>query len=180
MSKTAVAPADAHASLGRIPARGYAGFAADKPLGPWSFERRTPGPDDVHIDIMYCGVCHSDLHTVRDEWGGATYPLVPGHEIVGRVRAVGARVTRFAPGDMASVGCMVDSCRQCPECRMGEEIYCSGGGTFTYNSPDQILGGPTYGGYSDQIVVTQDFVFKVDKALDPAGAAPLLCAGITT
>lgn len=180
MPKTIAAPADGRTAAGRIPARGFAGFAADTPLGPWQFERRSPGPDDVHLDIMYCGVCHSDLHTVRDEWGGAAYPLVPGHEIVGRVRAVGAKVTRFQVGDIAAVGCMVDSCRQCPECRMGEEIYCSGGGTYTYNSKDQISGGRTYGGYSDQIVVTQDFVFGVSKDLDPAGAAPLLCAGITT
>jgi uncharacterized zinc-type alcohol dehydrogenase-like protein len=167
-------------STARIPAKGYAGFAADKPLGPYQFERRAPGPNDVQLEILYCGVCHSDLHTVRNEWGGAVYPLIPGHEIVGRVTAVGARVTRFAPGDIAAVGCMVDACRECPECRAGEEIYCSGGGTFTYNSKDLVSGGTTYGGYSSQIVVTQDFVFGVSKDLDPAGAAPLLCAGITT
>jgi uncharacterized zinc-type alcohol dehydrogenase-like protein len=161
-------------------AKGYAAPAADKPLGPFSFDRRTPGPDDVHIEILFCGVCHSDLHTVRNEWGGAQYPVCPGHEIVGRVRAVGARVSRFKEGDIAAVGCLVDSCRTCPECRAGEESYCSGAATFTYNSADLVSGGVTYGGYSDHIVVTQDFVFKVDKGLDPAAAAPLLCAGITT
>jgi uncharacterized zinc-type alcohol dehydrogenase-like protein len=179
MTKTAALP-DLHSSASRISARGYAGFAADQPLGPYQFDRRTPGPDDVQLDILYCGVCHSDLHTVRNEWGGAVYPLVPGHEIIGRVSAAGARVTRFAVGDIAAVGCMVDSCRECPECRAGEEIYCSGGGTYTYNSKDLVSGGMTYGGYSSRIVVTQDFVFAVDPALDPAGAAPLLCAGITT
>jgi uncharacterized zinc-type alcohol dehydrogenase-like protein len=129
---------------------------------------------------MFCGVCHSDLHQARDEWGGSIFPIVPGHEIVGRVKRVGEEVTRFRVGELVAVGCMVDSCRQCAECRDGLEQLCQNTITFTYNSPDPIRGGPTYGGYSDQIVVDQDFVLRVPERLDPAGAAPLLCAGITT
>ena len=163
-----------------IPARGYAAFDAKSPLGPFSFERRTPGPRDVQIEILYCGVCHSDLHTVKSEWHGTKYPCVPGHEILGRVVSVGDQVTRFKQGDIAAVGCMVDSCRTCPDCREGLEQYCQNGGTFTYNSEDKILGGVTYGGYSSGITVDQDFVLSVSSKLDPAGTAPLLCAGITT
>ena len=166
--------------VARIPARGFAAHSATTPLVPFSFERRAPGPRDVHIDILYCGVCHSDLHQVRNEWGGSSFPMVPGHEILGRVKAVGSAVTRFKAGDMAAVGCMVDSCRTCRNCREGEEQYCDRGAVFTYNSPDPILGGSTQGGYSDQVVVDQDFVLSVSPKLDPAGAAPLLCAGITT
>jgi len=164
----------------RIPSRGWAATDARSPLAPFAFERRSPGPKDVHLDILYCGVCHSDLHQVRDEWGGSRFPMVPGHEIVGRVRRVGGQVTRFKVGDLAAVGCMVDSCRTCPDCREGVEQFCQKTLTFTYNSPDPILGGSTYGGYSDQIVVDQDFVLQVSPKLDPAAAAPLLCAGITT
>jgi alcohol dehydrogenase (NADP+) len=163
-----------------LPTRGYAAASARSPLAPFEFERRSPGPKDVHIDILFCGVCHSDLHQARDEWGGSIFPMVPGHEIVGRVKQVGAEVTRFAAGDLVGVGCMVDSCRHCVECRDGLEQFCQNTLTLTYNSPDPILGGSTYGGYSNQIVVDQDFVLRVSEKLDPAAAAPLLCAGITT
>ena len=163
-----------------LPSRGYAAASARSPLSPFAFDRRAPGPKDVHIENLFCGVCHSDLHQARDEWGNSTFPMVPGHEIIGRVRQVGSEVTRFKAGDLAGVGCMVDSCRHCAECREGLEQLCQNTITFTYNGPDPILGGSTYGGYSDQIVVDQDFVLRVSEKLDPAGAAPLLCAGITT
>ncbi|MFN7989681.1 MAG: NAD(P)-dependent alcohol dehydrogenase [Thermoanaerobaculia bacterium] len=143
-------------------------------------DRRDPGPKDVRIEILYCGICHSDLHTVRNEWHGTTYPCIPGHEIVGRVSAVGAQVKGFAVGDLAGVGCMVDSCRDCPNCMDGYEQFCHKGCVFTYNSPDAHLGGMTYGGYTNVVVVDEAFVLKVPAGLDPAGAAPLLCAGITT
>ena len=159
---------------------GYAASSAETPLAPFSFERRDPGPSDVAIEILYCGVCHSDLHTVRNEWKNAVYPALPGHEIIGRVSAVGSEVSRFKVGDIAAVGCMVDSCRTCPSCREGLEQYCDNVFTGTYNSPDKISGGMTFGGYSDHIVVTEDFVLKVPDNLDLAAAAPLLCAGITT
>lgn len=159
--------------------RGYAASAARVPLAPFDFTRRTPGPGDVLIASRYCGVCHSDLHQVRDEWGGSTFPMVPGHEIVGHVTAVGRAVKRFKPGDAVAVGCMVDSCRTCANCRDGEEQFCERGATFTYNSRDA-QGQPTYGGYSNNIVVDQDFVVAVPGSLDLAAAAPLLCAGITT
>ncbi|ALK09547.1 NAD(P)-dependent alcohol dehydrogenase [Blastochloris viridis] len=159
------------------------GFAAEdptKPLLPYTFARRDPGPDDVAIEILYCGVCHSDLHTARSEWPGTLYPCVPGHEIVGRVFAVGSGVTRFKVGDLAAVGCLVDSCRSCPSCRQGLEQYCETGFVGTYNGLDKVLGGHTFGGYSSHIVVTETFVLRVPDNLDPAAAAPLLCAGITT
>ena len=159
------------------------GYAADdptKPLLPYTFNRRDPGPEDVAIEILYCGVCHSDLHTVRGEWPGTLYPCVPGHEIVGRVFAVGNAVRRFKVGDLAAVGCLVDSCRTCPSCQEGLEQYCTGGSIATYNSPDKVLGGHTFGGYSSHIVVAESFTLKVPGNLDPAAAAPLLCAGITT
>ncbi len=164
------------------PASGYAAPSADAPLEPFSFSRRDPGPRDVAIDILFCGVCHSDVHTARSEWSGTLYPCVPGHEIVGRVRAVGGEVTRFAPGDAVGVGCMVDSCRECASCRDGEEQYCTGSGFVgTYNGPDPAMGGHTFGGYADHVVVDQDFVLRVghDEA-ELAAVAPLLCAGITT
>ncbi|MBS7696483.1 MULTISPECIES: NAD(P)-dependent alcohol dehydrogenase [unclassified Chelatococcus] len=159
---------------------GYAAEAADQKLAPFTFQRRDPGPNDVVIEILYCGVCHSDLHTVRNEWQNTLFPSLPGHEIVGRVQAVGTDVTRFKAGDIAAVGCMVDSCRTCPSCREGLEQYCVPGFTQTYNSPDKVLGGPTFGGYSSHIVVDDAFVLKVPANLDLAAAAPLLCAGITT
>lgn len=159
---------------------GYATHSAEEPLAPWSFERRATGPRDVAIDILFCGVCHSDLHTVRNEWQGTVYPCVPGHEIVGRVAEAGAEVTRFKAGGLAAVGCLVDSCRRCPNCRAGLEQFCDAGFTGTYNSPDAHLDGVTYGGYSKRIVVDHDFVLQVPDGLDLAGVAPLLCAGITT
>jgi uncharacterized zinc-type alcohol dehydrogenase-like protein len=159
--------------------RAYAATDPRSPLAPFTFQRRTVGADDVRIDILYCGVCHSDLHQARNEWGGSSYPMVPGHEIVGRVTHVGTNVTRFKVGDMAGVGCMVDSCRHCHDCADGGEQFCNEA-VFTYNSPDSHTGGITYGGYSDSIVVDQAFLLHISDRLDPAGAAPLLCAGITT
>jgi len=161
---------------------GYAARSADTPLAPFTFDRREPGPTDVAIDILFCGVCHSDLHTARGEWGGTLYPCVPGHEIVGRVTAVGSEVSRFAVGQTVGVGCMVDSCGHCPSCDDGEEQYCTGGGFVgTYNGQDKHLGGHTFGGYSAHIVVDQGFVLRVDHdEKDLAAVAPLLCAGITT
>jgi len=160
----------------------YAAHDKTSPLGPLTITRRDPGPTDVQIEILYCGVCHSDLHTARSEWPGTVYPCVPGHEILGRVTAVGDRVTKFQVGQTAAVGCLVDSCRECASCRAGEEQYCDVFGmVFSYNSPDAHLPGQmTYGGYSTQVTVTEDFVVSVADSLDPAGAAPLLCAGITT
>ena len=163
-----------------IKALGYGNPAATAPLERMEIDRRDPGPKDVRIDILYCGICHSDLHTARNEWHGTTYPCIPGHEIVGRVTAVGAEVKGFKVGDMAGVGCMVDSCRSCSECKDDLEQFCRKGCVFTYNSPDAHLGGMTYGGYTNVIVVDEAFVLKVPAGLDPAGAAPLLCAGITT
>jgi uncharacterized zinc-type alcohol dehydrogenase-like protein len=160
--------------------RAWAAQSATSPLAPASIERREPQPDDVVIDILYCGVCHSDIHQVRNEWQGSMYPIVPGHEIVGRVSRVGSAVTRFREGDIAGVGCLVDSCQHCAPCSAGLEQYCANVPTFTYNSPDPILGGPTFGGYSESITVKESFALNVSPALDPAAAAPLLCAGITT
>ena len=163
-------------------AHGYAAPSADAPLAPFTFERRDPQSDDVAIDILFCGVCHSDLHTARGEWDGTLYPCVPGHEIVGRVSAVGGDVTKFAVGDIVGVGCMVDSCGRCPSCADGEEQYCETTGFVgTYNGPDPVLGGHTFGGYSDRIVVKESFVLKIGHdEKDLAAVAPLLCAGITT
>ncbi|GEP12379.1 NAD(P)-dependent alcohol dehydrogenase [Methylobacterium gnaphalii] len=159
---------------------GYAAQEATAPLAPFSFERRDPGPNDVEIEIVYCGVCHSDLHQARNEWQNTNYPCVPGHEIVGRVKRVGANVTTFMEGDLAGVGCMVDSCRECSSCRDGLEQYCEPGFTATYNGPEQKTGANTYGGYSSHIVVDKHFVLRIPENLDLAGVAPLLCAGITT
>lgn len=169
-----------------IATKGYAATSATSPLGDFSFVRRAPGPKDVQIEILYCGVCHSDLHTARNEWKGTTYPCVPGHEIVGKVVSVGKAVKKFKPGQMVGVGCMVDSCRVCPNCKHGDEQYCDKEITFSYNSIDHKAptgsapGTQTYGGYSTQIVVDQDFVLSIPKGMAPAAAAPLLCAGITT
>jgi uncharacterized zinc-type alcohol dehydrogenase-like protein len=161
-------------------AAAYAARQAGGDLAPFSFERREPGPRDIEIEILFCGVCHSDLHTARGEWGGTVYPVVPGHEIVGRVARAGTGVTRFHAGDLAAVGCMVDSCRSCTSCGAGFEQYCERGAIYTYNSPDAVLGGVTYGGYSSRIVVAEDFVLRLPPGVDPAAGAPLLCAGITT
>ena len=161
-------------------------FAAGSPtsgLAALAIPRREPRPQDVQIEILFCGVCHSDLHQVRNEWKDVmptVYPVVPGHEIVGRVTKVGSAVTKFKAGDIAAVGCMVDSCRQCAACKAGEEQYCENFLILTYNGEDKILGGVTYGGYSTAIVVDENYVLRVPKGLDPAGVAPLLCAGITT
>ncbi|CAN5759674.1 NAD(P)-dependent alcohol dehydrogenase [soil metagenome] len=164
-----------------ITARAFAAFAPTEPLGPHSIERRDPGPGDVAIEIEYCGICHSDIHFLRGEWGPIPYPAVAGHEIIGRVTSVGGEVTRHEVGDTVGVGCMVDSCRSCPSCRESLENYCTGGGSIgTYMGVDKHTGGPTYGGYSSAIVVDQDFVLRIPGNLDRAGAAPLLCAGITT
>jgi uncharacterized zinc-type alcohol dehydrogenase-like protein len=161
--------------------KGYAAKSKRSPLAPFSFERRDPGPADVQIDILFCGVCHSDLHTVRGEWGGTTFPCVPGHEIVGRVVKAGHKVKNFREGDLAAVGCMVDSCRTCDNCRADLEQFCDNPGpVFTYNSKDKHTGGITYGGYSKSIVVDQNFVLRISAKLDLAATAPLLCAGITT
>jgi alcohol dehydrogenase (NADP+) len=160
--------------------KGYAARSKTSPLSAFSFDRRDPGPADVQIDILFCGVCHSDLHTARGEWGGTTYPCVPGHEIVGRVVKVGRDVKNFREGDLAAVGCMVDSCRTCANCRDDLEQFCDNGPVLTYNSDDKHTGGTTYGGYSKSIVVDQDFVLRISDKLDPAATAPLLCAGITT
>ena len=160
--------------------KGYAAQTKTSPVAPFEFERREPGATDVQIEILFCGVCHSDLHQVRDEWGGSIYPMVPGHEIVGRVSAVGSGVTKFAVGDLAGVGCMVDSCRSCESCGIGLEQYCDRNQiVFTYNSrfPD---GTPSYGGYSNSIVVDEAFTLHISPKLDLAATAPLLCAGITT
>ena len=165
-----------------IPASAYAAQSADAPLGPFAIQRRQPGPSDVHIEILFCGVCHSDLHIARGEWEGFTvFPVVPGHEIVGRVVSVGSGVKKFKKGDLAAVGCLVGSCHDCPSCAENLEQYCQKGMVLTYNSPDAHMPGTmTYGGYSTQIVVDEHFVLRVPASLDPAGAAPLLCAGITT
>src|SRR3954470_10934765 len=159
---------------------GYAAQTKSTPLGPFNFERRDVGPADVQIEILYCGVCHSDIHQVRDEWGGSIYPMVPGHEIVGRVTKVGANVKKLKVGELAGVGCMVDSCRECTGCREGQEQYCERPGpVLTYNARYKD-GSPTYGGYSNNIVVDEAFALKVSPKLNAAAVAPLLCAGITT
>jgi uncharacterized zinc-type alcohol dehydrogenase-like protein len=153
--------------------------AADKPLIAMDIARRDLLPDDVQMDILYCGICHSDLHQVRNDFGGSTYPMVPGHEIVGKVTAVGADVTRFKAGDIAAVGCIVDSCRECPQCRHDFEQYCENGTTYSYNTPDHHLGGMTLGGFSQSYVCREQYVLRMPASLDLAAAAPLLCAGIT-
>lgn len=164
--------------MNSVPA--YAAHQADKPLAPHQIDRREPGPDDVEIEILYCGVCHSDIHTSRNEWVGTMYPVVPGHEIVGKVTRVGDKVSRFKSGDTVGVGCFVDSCRHCDSCKEGNEQYCENGHSQTYNSYLQDKKTITYGGYSTHIVVTQDFVLSVSDQLPLEKVAPLLCAGITT
>jgi uncharacterized zinc-type alcohol dehydrogenase-like protein len=163
-------------------AKAYAAFEKSKPFAPLTLERREPLSSDVEVDILFCGVCHSDLHTARGEWQGTVYPCVPGHEIVGRVTRVGGEVKTFKEGDLAAVGCLVDSCRSCASCKAGLEQYCDTYGmVFTYNSPDAHMKGQhTYGGYSTRIVVDEAFCLHVSDKLDPAAVAPLLCAGITT
>jgi uncharacterized zinc-type alcohol dehydrogenase-like protein len=162
----------------KVPA--YAAPAARAPLGPFTIDRREPGPDDVQLEILFCGICHSDVHQARDEWRNGMFPMVPGHEIIGRVTRVGRGVTKFKLGDLAGVGCMVDSCGKCEPCHRGTEQFCSQGSAFTYNSTEMDRTTPTYGGYSTHLVVRESFALRIPAGMDPAGTAPLLCAGITT
>lgn len=167
-------------SIASHPVRAFGATSATNPIEGMTIQRREPTSNDVAIDILFCGICHSDLHQVRSEWAGTMYPCVPGHEIVGRVAKVGSAVTNVKVGDLVGVGCMVDSCRSCKECNIGLEQYCDAFPVFTYNGADRHLGGHTLGGYSRHIVVDQHFVLRIPTNLDPAAAAPLLCAGITT
>jgi uncharacterized zinc-type alcohol dehydrogenase-like protein len=159
---------------------GYAAHAADAPLSLFDFDRRALRSNDVAMEVLYCGVCHSDLHTARNDWGGTIYPVVPGHEIVGRVTEIGADVTRHKVGDFVAVGCLVDSCQHCDQCRHDEEQFCRNGRTDTYNAPDRVTGANNFGGYSKHLIVRQEFALKIPDGLDVAKTAPLLCAGITT
>lgn len=159
---------------------GYAAHSATTPLEPFTFQRRDPGPKDVLIEILFCGICHSDIHQARNEWDNSTYPMVPGHEIVGRITQVGAEVTKFKVGDLAGIGCFVDSCRVCENCQDGIEQYCTKHIAYTYNNTEMDEITPTQGGYSSQIVVDENYTLKIPDGLDLAAAAPLLCAGITT
>ncbi len=163
-----------------IQVRGYATHDAQSPLVPFQFERREPGPNDVQIKILYAGICHSDLHQARNDWSNSRYPMVPGHEIVGEVVAVGDEVGKFKVGDLAGVGCMVDSCRSCAACKLDLEQYCENGATLTYNDVERGTDKLTFGGYSEQVVVDEHFVAKISPKLDLKAVAPLLCAGITT
>jgi alcohol dehydrogenase (NADP+) len=160
--------------------KAFGAESAQAPLKEMNIQRREVTPTDIEIEILYCGVCHSDLHTVRNDWGGTVYPVVPGHEIVGRITKIGDQVTKLKVGDMGAVGCLVDSCGECDSCEHGHEQYCRNGHTLTYNGPDKYLGGVTYGGYSERIIVDERFVLKVPTNLDLPAVAPLLCAGITT
>jgi len=162
------------------PSKGYATPNAQSPLAPFNFTRREPGATEIAVDILYCGVCHSDLHMARNEWGNSVYPLVPGHEIVGRVTATGSAVTKFKAGGIAAIGVIVDSCRQCAPCHRGEEHFCDQGATLTYANIDRVDGSITMGGYSSNYVVDERFAHAVPANLDLAAVAPLLCAGITT
>lgn len=163
-----------------LPARGYATHGSKSKLEPFNFGRRDPGPNDVLLQIDYCGICHSDIHQARGEWGNSTYPMVPGHEVAGHVTRVGGRVTKFKVGDLVGVGCFVDSCRTCSSCKDGLEQFCEQHLVFSYNCTEKDGKTPTYGGYSDQMVVDENFVVRIPTTLPLAGAAPLLCAGITT
>ena len=163
-----------------VAVQGYAAEQAKAPLAPFSFQRREVRENDILIEIDYCGVCHSDIHQARDEWGGSTFPMVPGHEIVGHVTQVGPGVKRFKVGDKVGVGCMVDSCRECSECKQGNQQFCEAGASFTYNGKERDGVTPTQGGYSEKIVVDESFVLKVPDNLELSAVAPLLCAGITT
>ena len=163
-----------------IPTKGYAVQDAKSELAPWNFQRREVGPHDVQFDIQFCGVCHSDLHQIKDDWGGSIFPMVPGHEIVGKVIKVGSHVKKFKVGDLAGTGCLVDSCRTCENCEEGLEQFCLNGMTPTYNGLEQDKKTPTYGGYSNTIVVHEDFVLHISDTLSLPAVAPLLCAGITT
>ena len=160
--------------------KAFAAQDAESTLGPWNLERRAPGPRDIQIEILYCGVCHSDLHQIRNEWGNSIFPMVPGHEIVGRISKIGSDVKKFKVGELAGVGCLVDSCRKCENCIEGLEQYCLNGSSPTYNGLEQDKKTPTYGGYSKMIVADQDFVLRISDKLPLQNVAPLLCAGITT
>lgn len=160
--------------------KAYAAQSRGDTPAPWQYETREPRADDVSIEVLYCGVCHTDIHFVDDDWDMTVYPVVPGHEIIGRVTGVGSKVKNYKAGDLVGVGCMVDSCRTCPSCQDGLEQYCAEGSTFTYNGVDRHDGKPTYGGYSERLHVSERFVVRLPDKLDPAAAAPLLCAGITT
>jgi len=159
--------------------KAYGTEGAEAPLKTLNIQRRITTPHDVEMEILYCGICHSDLHVVKNEWDSTTYPVVPGHEIVGRVTKTGNHVTKFKVGDLAAVGCIVDSCRECEYCDQGEEQFCENGWTVVFNSPDKVFGGRTYGGFSESIVVDENYVLHVPEKLDLASAAPILCAGIT-
>jgi uncharacterized zinc-type alcohol dehydrogenase-like protein len=163
-----------------LPTKSYAAHNEKTPLAPFEFNRREVGEKDILIEILYCGVCHSDIHQARGEWGNSVFPMVPGHEIVGKVAKVGSKVTNYKAGDIAGIGCFVDSCRACPSCGKGEEQYCQGHVSFTYNGTERDQKTPTYGGYSSQIVVDENYALKVSPKLDLKAVAPLLCAGITT
>ena len=171
MTQTSIEPTACH---------GYAATSPESGMAPYVFTRRALRANDVRIDIRYCGVCHSDLHQARNDWRNTVYPCIPGHEIVGQVTAVGPDARRYKAGDWVAVGCLVDSCRNCVECDAGREIFCKKGSTLTYNGKDRQTGDITFGGYSSHIVVREDFVLRLPDGLDPARAAPLLCAGITT
>jgi len=168
------------ATATRLPSKSYAAMAASAKLTPWDFTRRSPRPHDVLVEILYCGVCHTDIHFIRNDFGMSAYPLVPGHEIVGKVTAIGDHVKKFKVGDTVGIGCLVDSCRECNNCKDDLEQYCLNGATYTYSAPEKYGDGITYGGYSDQITCDENFVLKVDSKLPLAEVAPLLCAGITT
>jgi len=159
--------------------KAYGKEEEEKPLHPMTIKRRELLDNDVEIEILYCGICHSDLHALKNDWGNTTYPIVPGHEIVGRVARTGSAVTKFTPGDLAAVGCIVDSCSQCSYCREGDEQFCENGWTLVFNAPDMHLGGQNYGGFSEKIIVNEEYVLHVPDTLDLPSAAPLLCAGIT-
>ncbi|MBO9201984.1 MULTISPECIES: NAD(P)-dependent alcohol dehydrogenase [Niastella] len=159
--------------------KAYGTEAADAPFHNIEIKRRNLLPDDVEIDILYCGICHSDLHAVKNDWGGTIYPIVPGHEIVGRITQVGTEVTKFKVGDLAAIGCIVDSCGHCHQCDNGEEQFCEKGWTVVFNAPDKVLGGQTYGGFSEKIVAKANYVLKMPENIDLAASAPILCAGIT-
>lgn len=167
-------------ATGNQATRAYAAKSPGATPAPWEYESRAPRPDDVSIEVLYCGVCHTDIHFVEDDWGMTTYPVVPGHEIIGRVTGVGPAVTGFEVGDMVGVGCLVDACRECSSCTKGLEQYCIEGPVFTYNGIDRHDGKTTYGGYSERLLVSERFIVRLPEGLDPAAAAPILCAGITT
>jgi uncharacterized zinc-type alcohol dehydrogenase-like protein len=160
--------------------KAYGTYAAEKQLEAMTIERRNVSENDIEIEILYCGICHSDLHTARNEWQSSNYPVIPGHEIIGKITKIGSNVSKFKVGDFAGVGCMVDSCRECENCKNDLEQFCESGATYTYNSVDKHLNSFTYGGYSERVVVDESFVLHIPENLDLAAAAPLLCAGITT